>query len=261
MLVMRSRLVLLILLVSTLPLIPVSVVHAEPWQPAPGSSWQWQLQGAVDTTVDASVYNIDGFDNSKDRVQKLHDAGRHVICYLSAGSVENWRPDADDFPSYLIGKRLDGWAGERWLDIRRVAKLKTLMTERVEMCARKGFDAVEFDNVEAYANDSGFDLSGSDQKAYNLMLAGLAHDQGLAVGLKNDLGQVKALEPAFDFAVNEECFSYDECNKLAPFINAGKAVFHVEYEMGTAEFCDEANELGFSSMRKRWSLRAWRNPC
>ena len=251
----------LLLFTLLLALVPMSSARADTWQPEPGATWQWQLQGTLDTTVSADVYDIDGFDNSKAVVGNLHDDGRHVICYISAGSWEKWRPDADAFPSFVIGKRLDGWEGERWLDIRRVAKLKGLMTDRVEMCARKGFDAVEFDNVDGYANDSGFDLSGSDQKTYNRMLADLAHDNGLAAALKNDLGQVKLLEPDFDFAINEECFSYNECNKLAPFTSAGKAVFHVEYEMGTGEFCDQAIDLGFSSMRKRWSLRAWRNPC
>ena len=27
-----------------------------------GSTWHWQLQGAIDTTVDADAYDIDLFD-------------------------------------------------------------------------------------------------------------------------------------------------------------------------------------------------------
>ena len=235
--------------------------QAAVWQPTPGVSWQWQLQGTVDTTIKADVFNIDGFDNSKATVADLHDDGRHVICYISAGSWEKWRPDAGDFPKDLLGKNLDGWAGEKWLDVRRMGKLETLMTKRVQMCANKGFDAVEFDNVDGYANASGFALSGSDQLDYNRMLADLAHEHGLAAALKNDLGQVKALEPHFDFAINEECFNYNECGRLSPFTAAGKAVFHVEYEMDRSKFCDRAIELGFSSMRKKWSLRAWRRAC
>ena len=235
--------------------------HAAVWQPQPGETWQWQLQGSVDTSIDADVYNIDGFDNSRSRVRELHDQGRHVICYISAGSWETWRPDAGDFPARLRGKPLEGWAGERWLDIRRLTKLRALMRPRVEMCARKGFDGIEFDNVDGYANASGFDLAPSDQIAYNQMLAKLAHANGLAAGLKNDLAQVRALEPHFEFAVNEECFSHRECDRLAPFREAGKPVFHVEYELPRSEFCERAAQLGFSSMRKRWGLGAWRRPC
>jgi hypothetical protein len=90
--------------------------------------------------------------------------------------------------SAVIGKGLDEWPGERWLDIRRT----------------KGCDAVEPDNVDGY----------------NRMLARLAHERGLGVALKNDLGQVENLVADFDFAVNEECVAYDECQELMPLITA-----------------------------------------
>ena len=69
------------------------------------------------------------------------------------------------------------------------------------------------------------------------------------------------LEPSFDWALNEECALYDECELLLPFIEAGKAVFHVEYDLETAEFCPLTTGLGFSSMRKHADLDAWREYC
>lgn len=39
----------------------------------------------------------------------------------SAGSYENWRPDAADFPAADVGAPLAGWAGEKWLNIRSTA--------------------------------------------------------------------------------------------------------------------------------------------
>ena len=48
---------------------------------------------------------------------------------------------------------------------------------------------------------------------------------------------------------------------LAPFIRAGKAVFHVEYELKTGEFCPLAPRLKLSSMLKKYELGAWRRPC
>ena len=67
-------------------------------------------------------------------------------------------------------------------------------------------------------------------------LARIAHHNGLSVGLKNDLGQVPKLEPRFDFAINEQCFQYQECtNNPAPgyraFTRDDKAVFQVEYRI------------------------------
>jgi hypothetical protein len=230
------------------------------WRPEPGLSWQWQLQGQLDVSVAADVYDVDGFDTSKRQVHRLHDRNRKVICYISAGAWERWRPDAGRFPARVLG-RSNGWAGEKWLDIRRLAVLKPIMRGRLDMCARKSFDGVEFDNVDGYTNNTGFPLSGRDQKRYNRWLAQAAHHRGLAAGLKNDLGQIRALEGDFDFAVNEQCFQYSECGQLRRFIDRDKAVFHVEYELPRSDFCSRARNLGFSSMKKRYSLKVWRRPC
>ena len=45
------------------------------------------------------------------------------------------------------------------------------------------------------------------------------------VGLKNDVDQISELLPDFDFAVNERCFEYNECDGYAEFIATGKAGF------------------------------------
>ncbi|WP_369183645.1 endo alpha-1,4 polygalactosaminidase [Streptomyces sp. Y1] len=230
------------------------------WQPTPGLAWQWQLGGAVDQSVDVPVYDIDGFENDASVVAALHAKGRKVICYINAGSWENFRPDANAFAKALQGSDT-GWKGEKWFDIRKLDQLKPLMATRFDMCKSKGFDAIEPDTIEAYNQNSGFPLTPDDQLAYNRMLAGLAHERGLAIGLKNDLDQIPALLPDFDFAVNEECSQFDECDRVSPFIKAGKAVFHVEYKLDTDQFCAKTKSLGFSSMRKQLDLNAWRKPC
>lgn len=230
------------------------------WQPRPGLAWQWQLTGPVDTSVDVPVYDVDGFDVSARTVEELHRAGRKVICYLSTGAWEDWRPDADAFPEELLGES-NGWDGERWLDIRAVEVLEPLMAERIDMCREKGFDAVEPDNMDGYRNRTGFPLTASDQLRYNRLIARLAHERGLAVGLKNDLDQIPDLVEDFDFAVNEQCAQYDECEDTLPFIEAGKAVLHVEYELPTSRFCPKSRELGLSSMLKKYDLGVWREAC
>ncbi|MET9800757.1 endo alpha-1,4 polygalactosaminidase [Streptomyces sp. NPDC006368] len=234
--------------------------HRARWQPTPGQPWQWQLSGRLDPAVDVPVYDIDGFDHPAATVTDLHRRGRKVICYLSTGAWEDWRPDAADFPRTVLG-RGNGWEGERWLDIRRTDVLEPLMAARLDMCRAKGFDAVEPDNMDGYANGTGFPLTAADQLRYNRLIARLAHDRGLSVGLKNDLDQIPDLVGDFDFAVNEQCAEYDECGLLTPFIRAGKAVFHVEYELRTPEFCPEAKRLRMSSILKRYTLDAWREPC
>ena len=231
------------------------------WHPTKGLSWQWQLSGTLDLTVNAQVYDIDAVDTSASQVATLHLAGRKAICYVDAGSWEAYRPDASGYPSVVLGNAMDGWPDERWVDVRRWDVLGPILAARFAVCRQKGFDGVEADNVDGYTNDTGFPLTAADQLAFNRNLAALAHSIGLAIGLKNDLDQVTVLAPAFDFAVNEQCMEYSECGVLKTFTSAGKPVFHAEYNLATTTFCPKAVSMGFSSIRKRMSLDAWRQSC
>jgi hypothetical protein len=102
------------------------------------------------------------------------------------------------------------------------------MEARMDSCRDKGFDGIETDNIDGYLNDTGFPLDYDDQLEYNIWLAETAHARGLSIGLKNDMDQAPELLAHFDWALNEECFQYEECETLLPFIEAGKAVFNVE---------------------------------
>src|SRR6266480_7564325 len=171
------------------------------WHPVLITSWQWQLQGTIDTKMSAQMFDIDMFDNSATTVATLHAQGAKVVCYIDAGTWENWRPDAKSFPSSVLGKS-NGWPGERWLDIGQISVLGPIMQARVAQCAQKGFDGVEFDNVDGYTNPTGFKLTAQSQLTYNEYLANLAHSNGLSVALKNDVGQVNQLLPYFDWALD-----------------------------------------------------------
>ena len=207
------------------------------------------------------MYDIDLFDNNEAVVRALHTAGRKVVCYMNAGGWEEWRPDASQFPNEVIGGDLDDWEGERWLDIRRLDVLGPIMEARMDLCKGKGFDGIEPDNVDGFLNNTGFPLTYEDQLRYNVWLANAAHERGLSIGLKNDMDQIPDLLPYFDWALNEQCFEYNECETLLPFIEVGKPVFHVEYELDLIEFCNGAKALRFNSMKKKWDLDAWREPC
>lgn len=231
------------------------------WQPAPGTSWQWQLSGPIDTSYDVDMYDIDLFDVPQSVMDELHNDGRIVICYFSAGSYEEWRLDAGEFPNEVLGNPLDGWPGERWLDIRRLDLLAPIMTAWLDLAVQKGCEGVEPDNVDGYNNDSGFPLTAEDQLTYNTWLAAEAHQRGLSIGLKNDLDQIPELLPYFDWALNEQCFHYDECELLLPFVDAGKAVFGVEYEGDPAVFCPQANAYNFDWLLKDIDLGPDRTAC
>ena len=191
------------------------------------TTWQWQLQGELNKSYDVKVYDIDLFDTNKSTIKELQASGKIVICYFSAGSYEKWRDDADSFPQEALGEKMDGW-DERWLDIRN-SQIKTIMQNRLKLAKEKGCDGVEPDNVDGYSNNTGFSLNPQEQIKFNKYLAKEAKYLGLLIGLKNDLNQIKELEPYFDFALNEQCHEYNECELLSPFIESIKPVFNAEY--------------------------------
>ena len=231
------------------------------WQPAPGLKWQIQYTGAINTSLNVDVYNLDLFDTSAATISALRAKGKRVICYFTGGSYESWRPDSHKFPASVLGRSLDGWAGERWLDVRKLNILIPIMRARLYLAAQKRCDGVDPDNVDGYSNNTGFALSYKDQWVYNIALAKMAHALGLAIGLKNNIEQIKDLVNYFDFAVNEECFQYGECDLLGPFVDSGKAVFGVEYNLSNASFCPKANAMNFDFLKKNLSLDAWRQSC
>jgi len=199
------------------------------WGPGVATTWQWQLSGTIDTRYAVDAYDIDLFDTPPATIASLHAAGRRVICYFSAGSSENWRSDDGEFTATDSGAALDGWAGERWLAVTST-NVRRVMALRLDLAKAKGCDAVEPDNVDGYANRNGLGITADQQLGYNRFLSAEAHRRGLAIGLKNDLDQVAVLFPAFDFAVNEQCHEYTECDRLTPFLTAGKPVFVAEYK-------------------------------
>ncbi len=233
------------------------------WYPAPTTApWQWQLQGKIDTSVAAAVYDVDGFETPASTVRRLHQMGRKAICYLDVGSWESYRPDRDQFPRSVIGRKYEGFPNERWLDIRRFHLFERPLKRRFDICARKGFDAVEPDNLAGWENKTGFPITRADQLRFNRWVARQVHARGMAVALKNDGGQASELVGDFDFAIVEQCFQYHECGLYRTFVQHGKAVFEAEYELEPKQYCDTARALDFSAIRKSYDLfaRPWR-PC
>ena len=244
-----------------------AVVVAPPPPPTSGStalpagtSWYWQLQGAINMTVQAKVYDIDLFDVEQSTFTALKLQGHQVICYFSAGTYENWRSDASQFPTASLGNGL-GWPGEKWLDVRNTT-VRQIMVARMDLAKSKGCDGLEPDNVDGYANNSGFNLTQQDQVNYLTFLADQAHARGMTIALKNATDLVGSLVSKFDFAVVEECFKYNECEAYSPFIAQNKAVLNAEYSSFSTAICTKAKSLGFSTVFFNLDLdgRVY-NPC
>jgi hypothetical protein len=235
------RLFSLLSLVTVCQLLTATV--AKTWyRPNPQTSWQYQLSGTINTSYDVQLYIVDLFDVDSETLEALHRQGRRAVCYFSAGSFEPWRSDAASFDKKVIGNTLEQWPEERWVDIRS-PDVRNVMLKRLDLAKSKGCDAVEADNVDGYAHESGFPITAADQLFFNRFLANGAHERMLGIGLKNDLGQIELLVGDFDFAVNEECHAYEECGRLKPFIDAGKTVFNAEYAKRYVEKESERKRL------------------
>ncbi|SCL30073.1 Glycoside-hydrolase family GH114 [Micromonospora nigra] len=248
------------------PLSACRVELAEPDDPWPTASarqwqWQWQLTGELDTTVEADVFVLDPVTTTSAQTAELRSRGRRLVCQVHVGSVRDTDPDTDRFPAAVRGTATDRHPGGRWLDVRNWDVLRPVLADRLRLCRGKGFGGVLLADADGHTRRTGFPLSFDDQVRHVRRLADLARSLDLSPGLLGNLTQVATLAPDLDFAVDAECVRLRRCEKLLPFVDAGKPVFHVEYTGSTADFCVTSVGYGFVSIRKNRALDAWRLPC
>jgi hypothetical protein len=190
--------------------------------------WDWQigrvapLQRTGKRAVD--IYDIDGFLTTAAQVRQIHTSWQastlahpRAICYLDL-AWEDYRPDGSPaprglFPAAALGRVYFGFAQERWVDFRQLDALKPMLTERISMCARKGFDAVELDDIDSFdpVSTTGFHLTPGDAQNYLAYAFNLVHSYGMTVLWKNAPGMAWWGVRYTDGAVVEECYTFHEC--------------------------------------------------
>jgi hypothetical protein len=253
-----SKRVGLAAVLAALFLLPAGQAQAETaWLPEQNQLFDIQFTTPFNLVRPVGILELDLFDTSPEQIKALKARNVRTVCYINAGAWEGWRADARDYPQGLIGRAYAGWPRERWVDIRQRKELGEILGRRLDLCKAKGFDAVDFDNVDGYANQTGFPLNAKDQITFNRWLAGEARKRGLAVALRNGFELVPELVQDFDFAVAESCFSTNECEALKPFREADKPVFVVEYtnvRRKMDRFCQDARELDVQLLFKTKSL-------
>jgi hypothetical protein len=231
-------------------------------KPEPLMTWQIQLTGTLDTTVDARVYTAD-IETPASVIRGLHAAGRIVICYFSAGTMEPFRDDASRFPPETLGAPLPTYPDERWIDVRNATVL-AIMQDRLAKAGQVECDGVHPSGLAAFLSNTGFDFTRADQLAYDRALTAAAHALGLSIGLVDgDASLSQELLADFDWTVVWSCVG-SNCAPAAPFIGARKAAFLIEYgdESRAAEVCPKAKGLGLSAIIKRNAdLDAFRVGC
>lgn len=147
--------------------------------------------------------------------------GLYNICYVNAYQTQ---PDETVWwkkhhTSLLLKKGpkfvYDTTWNEILLDTSTVSKryaLARIVNSWVDDCARKGFNAVEFDNLDSYSR-SQHKLTLGNNSVFAKTITAHAHSLGLAVGQKNtpELKTLGRNYIRFDFVIAEECQRYNEC--------------------------------------------------
>lgn len=240
-----------------------STVNADTtwWHPDLNTTWQIQLQGKINRTSAIKMYVLDLYDTPVSTIKLLHARGSKVVCYFNAGALEQWREDSDSMPSELIGLPLRDWEGENWLDIAQLETLIPLLTRRLDLAQSKQCDALDFDNVDGFTQNTGFALTEADQTNFNHWLAIAAHERGMAAGLRNDALQALDLSAYFDFAISESCQIKQDCELYQAFSYDSKPVFDIEYRGNAVKICANAKRYGLNTLIKQSQLTAWRSAC
>jgi hypothetical protein len=191
--------------------------------------WDWQigrttpLKRTGRRAVD--IYDIDGFLSTRAQVSAIQTrwpastlAHPKAVCYLDL-AWEDYRPDASPssrggyFPAATLGNVYYGYPEERWVDFRQLDALKPMLRERISMCARKGFSAVELDDIDSFdpPSTTGFRLTPGDAQNYLAYAFNLIHADGMTGLWKNSPYLSWWGRQYTDGAVLEECYTYHMC--------------------------------------------------
>lgn len=165
-------------------------------------------------------------------------AGLYSICYVNGFQTQpadrdRWLSDDPDLVLQRDGEPIidENWPDELIVDASTAdkrARIAALMSDTLDACAEKGFDAIEIDNLDSYTRSEGL-LTVDDALALASLYADTAHAAGLAIAQKNaaELGTRGRDDAGFDFAVSEECHRFDECSLYTDVY--GSHVLDIEY--------------------------------
>jgi hypothetical protein len=188
--------------------------------------WDWQiglvtpLQRTGRRAVD--IYDVDGFLTTAAEVHVVHTRWQaatlrqpKLICYLDM-AWEDYRPDGSPggvFPADTLGNVYFGFPEERWVDFRQLDALKPMLDQRIAMCARKGFDAVELDDIDSFdpPSTTGFNLTPGDAQYFLAYAFNEIHRYGMTGLWKNSPYLTWWARNYADGAVVEECYVFQQC--------------------------------------------------
>ncbi|QUQ63964.1 endo alpha-1,4 polygalactosaminidase [Kutzneria sp. CA-103260] len=241
---MRSLLVMVLVLAGVAgcaePAHPSdSVQPSNPAQPSAPAAPSFPVGAAVDYQLGGAYPLPAGVRLVARDVTASPASDAYNICYVNGFQTQPaerdlWLRERHDLVLFdASGNPVidENWPDELIVDTSTAdkrARLADIVGETVKTCASKGFNAVEFDNLDSYSRSNGA-LTVDDNLAFATALATVAHAAGMVAGQKNsaDLGRRGQQEAKFDFAVAEECLRFQECATYAS--SYGDRLIDIEY--------------------------------
>lgn len=206
--------------------ISTNAVPSLPVTEDPDSIVSWSIQYEKKIVPRGKDFHVvDLFEVSDAELALLRSQGTKTIAYFSS-QFEDWRDDITGFPAADIGKNLDNWDGERWINPYS-EPIRKIMIERIKLAKKRGFYGIDVDNVDFYHFETGFDNSKKASLEYIRFFIAEAKKYDLKFSLKNATDLAYQLRDEVDFYQNEEGIEYNELHK---YIGVGKPVFNIEYK-------------------------------
>jgi hypothetical protein len=183
-----------------------------------------------------SHVTLDYKEVTKPLIQRLENQGVTTICYMSIGSVEDFR-----YPAIVqelkkegsLGGEMNGWPGEHWLRKGDTPGVRAYIDTQVKQAKEKGCKALEFDNLDPSEGEN--KAQSKMEPAQNIQLisylnAVCGQNTDIACGFKNALEMAQQAPISnFKFLVNESCQDYDECRDFKKAF-AGKPILNIRYD-------------------------------
>ncbi len=193
--------------------------------PPANAQFDYQIGGDYELPAGVEIVSRDWFIGAA-------PSSGYGICYVNAFQTQadeegvNRPDEQSNWPPELVLTELGddpNWGGEYLIDIstdEKRAAAAAWIQPMIAECAAKGFDAVEFDNLDSWTrfDDSPLEddvpFERAEAVAYAALFVDAAHALGLAAAQKNtaQLNEREARDKiGFDFAIAEECGRYEEC--------------------------------------------------
>lgn len=192
--------------------------------------------------------------------------GAYSVCYVNGfqtqpDEAEDWADDEDvllhDGDGDLVVD--PDWPDEHILDP-GTGHARTIILDRlgevIDGCAKRGFAAVEIDNLDIAERFEAISEDGVHALARSYVER--AHQSGVAIAQKNaaEITRNAHDDLGFDFAVTEECAAFDECDAYTEVY--GDHVLEIEYSDSLAEagltfsdVCDRGDRAPLTILRDR----------